>query len=132
MDMINASHATAEPTPATAGGRLVPSAVMAAAVLTLTACGPRNTDEVLRGGVPAMTNLPRATSLPPESVRTVSRHDYGWRLIYHPASAPANADARAAQALCRLESRRVARVEQAMQVSPLDDPGARMIDIYCA
>lgn len=132
MDMINARHATAEPTPAVAGGRLVPSAVIAAAVLTLTACGPRNTDEILRGGVPARTNLPHATNLPPEAVRTVSRRDFGWRLIYHPASAPADAEARAANALCQLESRAVAYVSPVTQSAPLDDPGTRMIDIFCA
>ncbi|HMQ41079.1 MAG TPA: hypothetical protein PKC09_07375 [Paracoccus sp. (in: a-proteobacteria)] len=128
--MTEASHARDNSAPASAGRLLAPSAVIAA--LTLSACGPRNTDEVLRGGVPARTNLPHASALPPESVRTVARRDYGWRVIYHPASAPADADHRAAAALCGLESRRVGRVEQAMQVSPLDDPGSRMIDIYCA
>ena len=34
-----------------------------AATLCLTACGPRNTDDILRGGVPARTNLPHATTL---------------------------------------------------------------------
>ncbi|TKW68485.1 MAG: hypothetical protein DI616_00320 [Paracoccus denitrificans] len=130
--MTKASHAFADTAPAPAGQRLAPVALIAAAVLTLTACGPRNSDEILRGGVPASTNLPRATNLPPAAVRTVSRHDYGWRLIYHAASAPADADARAANALCRLESRRVDRIEQALQTAPLDDPGTRMIDIYCA
>ncbi len=103
-----------------------------AATLCLTACGPRNTDEMLRGGVPARTNLPHATNLPPEAVRTVSRRDFGWRLIYHPASAPTDADARAANALCGLESRRVAYVSPVAQAAPMDDPGTRMIDIFCA
>lgn len=130
--MTDQRQIPAEPAPAPAGQRLAPPALIAAAVLTLSACGGGSTDEILRGGVPARTNLPVATSLPPKSVRTVSRHEYGWRLIYHPASAPANADGRAALALCGLESRGVGRIEQAMMSSPLDDPGARMIDIYCA
>ncbi|MFD1797498.1 hypothetical protein FQV27_11930 [Paracoccus aurantiacus] len=128
--MTEASHACPDPSPARAGKWLAPSALIA--TLCLTACGPRNTDEILRGGVPAMTNLPRATSLPPAAVRTVSRREFGWRVIYHPASAPANADQQAAVALCRLESRRVERIEHAIQAAPLDDPGARMIDIFCA
>ncbi len=130
--MTEASHAYADTAPAFAGGRLAPSALIAATVLTLSACGPRNTDEVLRGGVPARTNLPQATSLPPDAVRTVSRRNFGWRLIYHPASAPANADQLAAHALCRLERRGVARIEEAARIAPEDDPGARMIDIFCA
>ncbi|WBU52292.1 hypothetical protein [Paracoccus sp. SCSIO 75233] len=103
-----------------------------AAALVLTSCGPRNTDEILRGGVPANTNLPDATTLPPEAIRTVARRDFGWRLIYHPGSAPPNADGRAAAALCGLESRRVARVAPAPLTYPTDDPGTRMIDIFCA
>lgn len=130
--MDKTSHAKADPAPAPARRRIAHPALFAAAVLTLSSCGPRSTDELLRGGVPASTNLPRATSLPPDAVRTVSRRDFGWRLIYHPSSAPADADARAATALCRLESRGVDYVSPVAQVSPLDDPGTRMIDIYCA
>lgn len=129
--MTETSHALARTMPAFAGRRLAPPALIAATIL-ISSCGPRNTDEVLRGGVPARTNLPQATNLPPDAVRTVSRRDFGWRLIYHPASAPADADARAATALCRLESRGVASVSQVAQASPLDDPGTRMIDIFCA
>lgn len=107
-----------------------PSALIA--TLCLTACGPRNTDEILRGGVPARTNLPMATTLPPEAVRTVSRRDFGWRVIYHPVSAPMDADRQAAVALCRLESRPVDRIEHVPSASSADDPGTRMIDIFCA
>lgn len=130
--MTEASHAPSVIPPATAGRRFAPPALIAAAVLTISSCGPRNTDDILRGGVPARTNLPHATSLPPDAVRTVSRREFGWRLIYHTASAPADADARAATALCRLESRGVAYVSPVAQVAPTDDPGTRMIDIYCA
>ena len=103
-----------------------------AATLCLTACGPRNTDDILRGGVPARTNLPHATTLPVEAVRTVARRDFGWRVIYHPVSAPADADQQAAYALCRLESRGVNRIEHVPSTAPGDDPGTRMIDIFCA
>ncbi len=103
-----------------------------AATLCLTACGPRNTDDILRGGVPARTNLPQATTLPVEAVRTVSRRDFGWRVIYHPVSAPADADQQAAYALCRLESRGVNRIEHVPATAPEDDPGTRMIDIFGA
>ena len=103
-----------------------------AATLCLTACGPRNTDDILRGGVPARTNLPHATTLPPEAVRTVSRRDFGWRLIYHPARAPQGADQGAARALCGLERRAVARIERIPRVDPYADPGAAIIDVYCA
>lgn len=130
--MTQASTTSAGTAPAFAGQRFAPSALIAATVLTLTACGPRNTDEILRGGVPARTNLPHATSLPPDAVRTVSRREFGWRVIYHPVSAPADADARAATALCRLESRGVAQVEHVPSFTPEDDPGTRMIDIFCA
>ncbi|NHF71858.1 hypothetical protein [Paracoccus xiamenensis] len=130
--MTEASHAYADTSPAHAGGRLAPSALIAATLLALTACGPRNTDEILRGGVPARTNLPHATTLPIEAVRTVSRRDFGWRVIYHPVSAPRDADQQAAYALCRLESRRVDRIEHVPSTAPQDDPGTRMIDIFCA
>ncbi|MFV0411164.1 MAG: hypothetical protein ACK5LJ_16135 [Paracoccus sp. (in: a-proteobacteria)] len=129
--MTDARHAKGNPGPAIAGRRLAAAAPAAVTALVLSSCGG-TTDEMLRGGVPASTNLPRATSLPADAVRTVSRHDYGWRLIYHVESAPANADSRAANALCGLESRHVARVEQTAQIAPEDDPGTRKIDIYCA
>ena len=128
--MTEASHVPSEPAPAFAGGWIAPSALIA--TLCLTACGPRNTDEMLRGGVPARTNLPHATTLPVEAVRTVARRDFGWRLIYHPVSAPADADQQAAYALCRLESRGVNRIEHVPSTAPGDDPGTRMIDIFCA
>ena len=128
--MTEASHVPSEPAPAFAGGWIAPSALIA--TLCLTACGPRNTDDILRGGVPARTNLPQATTLPVEAVRTVSRRDFGWRDIYHPVSAPADADQQAAYALCRLESRGVNRIEQVPSTAPGDDPGTRMIDIFCA
>ncbi|TRW98358.1 hypothetical protein FNJ84_06155 [Paracoccus sp. M683] len=105
---------------------------LAIGLLALSACGRAPTDDILRGGVPAMTNLHQASSLPPESVRTVARRDYGWRLIYHPARAPANAEQGAAAALCGLERRRPARIEHLPRIDPLADPGARIIDIYCA
>ena len=128
--MTEASHVPSEPAPAFAGGWIAPSALIA--TLCLTACGPRNTDDILRGGVPARTNLPHATTLPVEAVRTVSRRDFGWRVIYHPVSAPADADQQAAYALCRLESRGVNRIEHVPATAPEDDPGTRMIDIFCA
>lgn len=113
-------------------GRAKPLPALAFGLLTLTACGSGPTEDILRGGVPAMTNLHQASNLPPESVRTVARRDYGWRLIYHPASAPTNAEQGAARALCGLERRRPARIEHIPRIDPLADPGARIIDIYCA
>lgn len=103
-----------------------------ATFLLLSACGGRPTEDILRGGVPAMTDLHQASTLPAESVRTVARRDYGWRLIYHPARAPVNAEQGAARALCGLERRRPARIEHQPRLDPLADPGARIIDIYCA
>lgn len=103
-----------------------------AALLTLTACGSGPTEDILRGGIPARTDLHAASTLPPESVRTVARRDYGWRLIYHPARAPANAGQRAAGALCGLERRPVARIERVPRTDPYADPGAAIIDITCA
>ncbi|AUH34976.1 hypothetical protein CUV01_17755 [Paracoccus tegillarcae] len=103
-----------------------------AALITLTACGGKSTDLILPGGVPAMTDLHQASTLPPDSVRTVARRDYGWRLIYHPARAPANAEQGAARALCGLESRRPARIENIPRIDAYADPGAQIIDIYCA
>ena len=132
VDLMDASLDHADPAPVSGARRLMPATMIAATVLSLSACGPRGSEEILRGGIPATTNLPRATTLPPVSVRTVSRRDFGWRVIYRPADAPPDADGRAAAALCGLESRAVARVEQAVLVSPFDDPGTRMIDIYCA
>lgn len=103
-----------------------------AAVLALSACGAgKPTELILPGGVPARTNLHMASTLPPESVRTVARRDYGWRLIYHPARAPASAGQAAARALCGLESRSVRRIENIPRIDPYADYGAAIIDIYC-
>lgn len=101
------------------------------ALLALAACGNKGTDLVLNG-VPANTDLHEASSLPADAVRTVARRDYGWRLIYHPARAPANAEQAAARALCGLEKRRVARIEHVPRIDPYSDPGAAIIDVYCA
>lgn len=90
------------------------------------------TDDILPGGIPASTNLHEASTLPPDSVRTVARRDYGWRLIYHPARAPANADRGAARALCGLERRAVAAIDYVPRLDPYADPGAAIIDITCA
>ncbi len=103
-----------------------------AALLVLTACGRAPTADILPGGIPAMTNLHQASTLPPESVRTVARRDFGWRLIYHPARAPVQAEQGAARALCGLERRAVARIERIPRVDPYADPGAAIIDVYCA
>ncbi len=111
-------------------GRAVPLSL--AALLTLTACGRAPTDDILPGGIPAMTNLHQASALPPDSVRTVARRDYGWRLIYHPARAPGDAEQRAARALCGLERRPVARIDRIPRLDPYADPGAAIIDITCA
>lgn len=112
------------------GGCIAPLSL--AALLAVTACGRAPTDDILRGGIPAMTNLHQASTLPPDSVRTVARRDFGWRLIYHPARAPAGADQGAARALCGLERRAVARIERIPRVDPYADPGAAIIDVYCA
>ncbi|WP_147391948.1 hypothetical protein [Paracoccus onubensis] len=103
-----------------------------ATVLALSACGAGKSEElILPGGIPARTNLHEASTLPPESVRTVARRDYGWRLIYHPARAPASAGQAAARALCDLESRSVQRIENIPRIDPYADYGAAIIDIYC-
>ncbi|MDO5530245.1 MAG: hypothetical protein Q4F71_12655 [Paracoccus sp. (in: a-proteobacteria)] len=114
-----------------AGARRIGWPMLALAVLALSACGGRMTDDVLRGGVPAATNLPRATGLPPASVRTVARRDFGWRLIYLPHAAPRDAEARAGNSLCALERKRLARIEPIALIDPASDPGARKIDIHC-
>lgn len=103
-----------------------------AAFLALTACGERMTTDILPGGVPARTDLHRATTLPPASVRTVARRDFGWRVIYLPALAPPDAESRAAVALCGLERRAPAFVRPQPRLDPLADPGARIFDIHCA
>lgn len=118
--------------PASSAPRICTAVAMLAAGLVTGSCGARNTDEILRGGVPARTDLPLATSLPVESVRTVSRRSFGWRVIYQPGSAPTDADQRAASALCGLEKRAVSRIEPVAMISPADDPGTRKIDIICA
>lgn len=111
-------------------GRAAPLSL--AALLTLGACGDRMTDLILPGGIPSRTDLHQASTLPPDSVRTVARRDYGWRLIYHPARAPVNADRRAASALCGLERRAVAGIDRIPRLDPYSDPGAAIIDITCA
>ncbi|WP_265500671.1 hypothetical protein [Paracoccus beibuensis] len=90
------------------------------------------TTDILPGGVPARTNLHEASSLPPDAVRTVSRRDFGWRVIYHPSAAPPHAESRAAVALCGLERRAPLRIQQQPRLDPTTDPGARIFDIYCA
>ncbi|WEF23369.1 hypothetical protein [Paracoccus sp. S3-43] len=117
-------------TMARTGGRIAPLSL--AALLAVTACGRAPTTDILPGGIPAMTNLHQASTLPPESVRTVARRDFGWRLIYHPARAPLQAEQGAAHALCGLERRAVARIERIPRADPYADPGAAIIDVYCA
>lgn len=97
----------------------------------LSACGRAPTDDILRGGVPAKTDLHRTTDLPLDAVRSVARKDAGWRLIYHPGRAPANAEQGAAHALCSLEKKRVEQIVILPMSAPEDDPGARMIDVIC-
>ncbi|MFC0201868.1 hypothetical protein [Paracoccus rhizosphaerae] len=101
-------------------------------LLGLAACGDRMTADILPGGIPARTNLHEASGLPPESVRTVSRRDFGWRVIYQPYAAPPNAESRAAVALCGLERRAPLRIQQQPRLDPTADPGAQIFDIYCA
>ncbi|MFV0385797.1 hypothetical protein [Paracoccus sp. (in: a-proteobacteria)] len=109
-----------------------PTLVSLAAMLGVAACGGGRSEDVLRGGIPANIDLHQASTLPAESVRTVARRDYGWRLIYHPARSPANAEQGAARALCGLEHRRVARIDHIPRIDPYADPGAAIIDIHCA
>lgn len=100
--------------------------------MLLSACGGGGpTEDILRGGIPARTDLHQASTLPPEAVRTVARRNYGWRLIFHPARAPVNAEQGAARALCGLERRGVARIEHVRALDPYADPGALVIDIVC-
>lgn len=110
-----------------------PPALLAGAALSLlAACGGRApTDEILRGGVPARTNLQEASQLPAESARLIARKDAGWRVIYHPGRAPQGADQRAAAALCGLERKRPVQIVVQPMAAPEDDPGTRMIDIIC-
>ena len=108
---------------------VLPVALM---ILTLAACNRGPTEDILRGGVPARTDLQQTTGLPPHAVRTVNRNDAGWRLIYHPANAPVGAEQQAAHALCGLERRAVAQIVRLPLDAPDDDPGASKIDIICA
>ncbi|MTH64902.1 hypothetical protein [Paracoccus shanxieyensis] len=101
-------------------------------LVLVAACGRAPTDDILRGGVPANTNLHHSTGLPAESVRTVNRNDAGWRLIYRPHTAPAGAEQQAAHALCSLERKRVAQIVRLPLEAPYDDPGAAKIDVICA
>ena len=102
------------------------------ALLVLTACGRPVTDDILPGGIPARTNLHQASTLPPQSIRTVARRDFGSSVIYHPYRAPANAEQGAARALCGLERKRPSRIDILPRIDPSADPGARIIDIHCA
>lgn len=103
-----------------------------AALLLLGACGARApTDLILPGGIPARTDLQAASTLPPEAARSIARKEAGWRVIYHPGRAPQGADQRAAAALCGLERKRPVGIVALPMGAPLDDPGARMIDIIC-
>ncbi|MFB9224971.1 hypothetical protein [Paracoccus cavernae] len=117
------------------GSGLVPKAprlMLALPLLAaLAACGRAPTDDILRGGVPARTDLHATTALPADAVRSVARKDAGWRLIYHPDRAPQNAEQRAGAALCRLEGKRPEQLVILPMSSPTDDPGARMIDVIC-
>lgn len=118
--------------PARRAGRRCLAGALLGALLLAGACGRAPTDDILRGGIPAMTDLHRASSLPPEAVRTVARREFGWRLIFHPSRSPANAEQQAARALCGLERRAVARIERVPRIDPYIDPGATIIDIICA
>ena len=111
-------------------GYVVPLSLIA--LMTVSACGRPPTNDILPGGIPARTNLHQASNLPPESVRTVARRDFGWRVIYHPARAPANAEQGAARALCGLERRSVARIDRIPRSDPFADPGAAIIDVICS
>lgn len=106
-------------------------AMILSLLAALAACSRAPTEDILRGGVPARTDLHQTTALPPESIRSVARKDAGWRLIYHPARAPVNAEQSAAAALCRLEKKRPEQLIVVPMSAPEDDPGARMIDVIC-
>ncbi|HWL55902.1 MAG TPA: hypothetical protein VNQ78_04410 [Paracoccus sp. (in: a-proteobacteria)] len=119
--------------PRSTQSRLCALPLAGALLLTLSSgCGRAPTEDILPGGVPARTNLHQSTGLPAQSVRTVNRNDAGWRLIYHPAHAPAGAEQQAARALCGLERRAVAQIVRLPLDAPHDDPGAAKIDIICA
>ncbi len=107
-------------------------AVLAGLLVLSAACARGPSEDILRGGVPARTNLHQTTGLPPEAVRTVNRNDAGWRLIFHPGNAPVGAEQQAARALCGLERRAVAQIVRLPLDAPYDDPGASKIDIICA
>ncbi|MFT4012874.1 MAG: hypothetical protein QM682_05605 [Paracoccus sp. (in: a-proteobacteria)] len=108
------------------------SALCLALLVLTAACGRGPSEDILRGGVPARTDLHQSTGLPAPAVRTINRNDAGWRLIYHPARAPAGAEQQAARALCGLEKRGVARIVRLPLDAPFDDPGATKIDVVCA
>lgn len=114
------------------GGRRIGMAGLVLLTLLTAACGRRGpTEDILPGGVPAATDLHRASTLPPQSVRTVNRNDAGWRLIFHPASAPPGAEQGASYALCGLERKQPVLIRELPIEAPEDDPGARKIDIVC-
>lgn len=116
--------------PAWPTARFLP--IMLCFALGTAACSRGPTEDILRGGVPARTNLHQSTGLPADAVRTVNRNDAGWRLIYHPNTAPMGAEQQAARALCGLERRAVARIVRLPLDAPYDDPGAAKIDVICA
>lgn len=101
-------------------------------MLLTAACGLGPDEDILRGGIPARTDLHQSTGLPGAAVRTVNRNDAGWRLIYHPTRAPIGAEQQAARALCGLERRGVAQIVRLPLDTPYDDPGAAKIDVICA
>lgn len=103
-----------------------------ALVLLSGACARGPSEDILRGGIPARTDLHQSTGLPGEAVRTVNRNDAGWRLIYHPTRVPAGAEQQAARALCGLERKGVAQILRLPLDAPHDDPGAAKIDVICA
>ncbi|WP_405405118.1 hypothetical protein [Paracoccus sp. Ld10] len=126
MDQQTSQHGT------TASAHRAGRLVSLVALMGLAGCGDRMTTDILPGGIPARTDLHQASGLPVESVRTVARREFGWRVIYRPAHAPPNAESRAAVALCGLERRAPLRIQQQPRLDPSADPGARIFDIYCA
>lgn len=130
-DMTGTCQADTRPAPTRAVARLGCGLSLIAVLLAAAGCSRPMTDDILPGGVPARTNLHATTQMPPDAIRTVARNDAGWRLIYHPARAPADAAHRASAALCSLESKRATQIVIVPMTAPQDDPGATMIDVVC-